>query len=75
MAIFFTDEWVRIKKGVRPYGGRKVQVAARETLPNGRAVVDVHAPTNHRGGWMHVDVRRYNADDVEPLAPKTQKEN
>ena len=60
-------ETVKIKKGVKPYGGRTVEVVGRETYPNGREVVRVKAPGDRRGGWMHSDVREYNADEVEAL--------
>jgi len=60
-------EEVRIKKGVRPYGGRRVAVAQKHTYPNGREVVRVHAPGDRRGGWMHVDIREYEIHEVEEI--------
>jgi hypothetical protein len=59
---------VRIKHGVKPYGGRVVAVAGRHTYPNGREVVRVIPPGDRRGGWMHSQVREYNANEVESLS-------
>ena len=61
------EEWVRIKKGVRPYGGRRARVVGRETYPNGRRVVRVLAPRDSK----HVDIREYNEEEVEPIEPAT----
>jgi hypothetical protein len=61
-------ERVRIKKDVRPYGGRIVVVTGRHVYPNGRAVVRVFAPT----GGKHIDIREYRNDEVEPVARPKQ---
>ncbi len=37
-------ERVRIRKTARPYAGRLLEVAGRETYPNGRSVVRVYPP-------------------------------
>ncbi len=58
--------YVRIKKGVRPYGGRVVKVAGREGM-----IVRVHAPTNHRSGWMHSDIREYYEHEVEACGKRS----
>lgn len=50
---------VRIKKGVRPYGGRRVKVAARYAYPSGREVVLVWPPNDAPGQ------REYSVDEVE----------
>lgn len=60
-------ERVRIKKGVKPFGGRIVTVVGRHTYPNGRPVIRVNAPGDHRAGWMHTDVREYHQSEVEKL--------
>ena len=52
---------VRIKRGVRPYGGRRMRLLERETLPNGREVVNLWLDGQHVLGT----VRQYNADEVE----------
>jgi len=57
---------VRIKKGVRPYGGRIVEVIARHTYPNGRKVVDVVRPGSPQGkGGVFVNPARYEEHEVE----------
>lgn len=56
-----TGDRVRIKKGVKPYGGRLVTVDSVHQYPNGRQVVRVHAPLDN----LHRDIREYNADEVE----------
>jgi hypothetical protein len=53
-------ERVRIKRDVRPYGGRIVYVQGREQLPNGRRVVLI-ADTGIRG------IRQYDEDETEPI--------
>jgi hypothetical protein len=55
-------EKVRIKKGVKPYGGRLLTVASREVLATGRKIVVVYAPTWNKG---LSDQRVYNEDEVE----------
>lgn len=52
---------IRIKKGVRPYGGRRVYLVQRHTYPNGRKVVWVRLQTD---GPMQ-GIREYDADEVE----------
>jgi hypothetical protein len=52
---------VRIKKGVSPYGGRRMLIMDRLTLPNGRQVVGLWL----RGQHVLGPVRWYNADEVE----------
>jgi len=56
------QEKVRIKKGVKPYGGRLLIVAGREVLANGRKLVVVYAPTWNKG---MSDQRVYNEEEVE----------
>lgn len=58
-------ERVRIKRGVRPFGGRIVQVHERHTYPNGREVVRVYPP-RPVAGW-YSDVREFNAHEVEEV--------
>ena len=53
---------VRIKKGVRPYGGRRLVLEGRHTYPNGREVVWVYPPGDYRSS---PGTREYNADEVE----------
>ncbi len=52
---------IRIKKGVRPYGGRRVILVGRHTYPNGREVVVVRLPWDHIQGAL----REYAPDEVE----------
>ena len=61
---------VRIKKGVRPYGGRVLKVANRETKPNGRRVVIAIAPNTQSGIWYGNDLRVYEEHEVEEVKPK-----
>ncbi len=53
----------RIKKGVRPFGGRVVDVLGFDEYPNGRRVVRIKPPTDSR----HLSPREYNLDEVEIL--------
>lgn len=65
-------EYVRIKKGVTPFSGRRVRVVERVTRPNGSVEVHVLAA----GGRItfgnlpaHMgDVRVYALDEVEEIA-------
>tara|TARA_R110001583_G_scaffold101909_2_gene248420 strand:+ start:3798 stop:3989 length:192 start_codon:yes stop_codon:yes gene_type:complete len=56
-----TRRTVRIKKGVKPYGSRRVWLIRRRTYPNGREVVDVMTKSDDHGAG----VREYNAHEVE----------
>jgi hypothetical protein len=69
-----SEEFVRIKRGVRPFGGRIVKVAGRNIYPNGRRVVLVYAPTDRRAGWMHTDIREYEEGEVEKCLRSSGKQ-
>lgn len=59
---------VRIKKEVRPYGGRLVEVLGRHTYPNGRQVVQIKPPLDVRVGFM--SPREYELHEIEELPEK-----
>lgn len=62
---------VRIKKGVRPYGG-KVFPAREHVYPNGRRVVLVHVDStavDHKLLGVGRDEREYRPDEVEVVEP------
>lgn len=61
----------RIKRGVRPYGGR-VFPGYRETLPNGREVVTLYVDTvaANRNRGLGGDPREYAPSEVEELEPE-----
>ena len=62
------SEKVRIKKGVRPYGGRIVEVIHRHTYPNGRKVVSVVRPGSPQGkGGVFVNAAIYEESEVEAI--------
>ena len=61
----------RIKKGVRPYGGRTFPGTEPEELPNGRKVVTVYVDTvaGNKNRGLGGDPREYNLDEVEDVGP------
>ena len=62
------SEKVRIKKGVRPYGGRIVEVIQRHTYPNGRKVVSVVRPGSPQGkGGFFVNPAEYEEHEIEAV--------
>lgn len=67
MAERRTRKTVRIKKGVRPYGGRRLILVERHTYPNGREVVWLRLRTD---GYMQ-GLREYNAWEVEDEREET----
>jgi hypothetical protein len=71
MSKFNKGDRVRIKKGVKPFGGRILRVAERKTWPNGRVEVLVVAPDAPDGpedaGWYMEDLRSYDPTEVEEL--------
>jgi hypothetical protein len=61
-------EQVRIKKGVRPFGGRIFDVVERGQYSDGRAWVDIDTTHRTDGGVISQRlVRRYQATEVEHI--------
>lgn len=54
-------EFVRINRGIRPYGGRKLRVAYVDG-----DVVAVYAETAAGNSMLGADVRTYRLDEVKP---------
>lgn len=63
---------VRIKKGVTPFGGRRLTLLRAGKYPNGRVVAFVKAPGG-KAGWMHHDERLYELHELEPLDDKARE--
>lgn len=61
-------EFIRIKKGVKPYGGYRAEVTGRYEYPNGRRVVNVKVDHSR-----FLAIREYNEDEVETLAETTRE--
>lgn len=61
---------VRINKGVKPYGGRRMPLIRLHTYPNGRIAVIVPAPGGR--SWFSDD-REYRLDEVTPLDDEARK--
>jgi hypothetical protein len=60
--------YIRIKKGVRPFGGRKFPIHDVRYYPlanGGKGSVDVQIQNGHVG-WQ-ADIRSYSLHEVEPL--------
>lgn len=55
----------RIKKGVRPYGGRIFPVIERKQYPNGRRVVIVDVGKTAQMSIYVADLRAYGEHEVE----------
>ena len=56
--------WIRIKRSVKPYGGRKAEVKEFYTYPGGKTVVLVFAPISTN----NYDIREYTLDEVDVLS-------
>ncbi len=64
-----TQARFRIKKGVRPYGGRTFP-GVRAIRPNGRRVVIIYVDTTataHKLQGLGGDPREYEEDEVEEV--------
>jgi hypothetical protein len=66
-----TPKFVRIKKGVKPYGGRRVQVWDEVFNPDGTLkYVNVSVGTIPSGFITYIpDLRTYYAHEIEEIKP------
>ncbi len=55
-------EYIKVKRGVRPYGGRKLRLLGEHTYPNGREVVVAQRPNA-----KHHNPIEYDSNEVEEV--------